>query len=162
MTCTKPNARPVKITDEMAAIAAVKTAAELIVGANFELDEKDDIARDILTATQHDRNPDGYMLACTLERICHWSPDADTVDILNGFGLKCRDELLRAEKAWGVENPMLPPFPLGTVLTVKGQDGVIEDIQLFGPAKYAVRLLHDTRRIRIINFEDAIPKETTP
>lgn len=96
---------------------------------------------------------DGYELARELDRMCGWSPNAQDVEVLDGFSFALMEAHRAACLAWAKENNIQPPLPIGTMTTL----GEITGIYALDGACYEIRMTGDTdpTRRRIVRFEDA-------
>lgn len=154
LMCQPPNKRPTVITEAMAQVAADKIAAELLAHEP-ELGPANEVAADIVKVAGRNLHMDGYEIARDLERYKHWLPDFGMAEILDQYGSLCSAALREAEKRWGAENPMVPPYPIGTIVTTRHGAGPIECIDEYGVHSYIV--LVDGRHL-IIAFEDVTPQ----
>lgn len=156
--CPTPNKRPTQVTDAMAREAALELAVELIKGGGFEkTDIPEELADDIMKASDWNRHMDGYELARELENKCYWSPDASMVEDLDSFSSRCDRRLEAAEKTWATENPMEPPFPVGTQVKHHWGAGVIAAISKYRPFTYNVTIPDKPSAFALVKFEDAEP-----
>ena len=131
-----PNKRPRHVTEPMARVAAEKIVDELLKLDGFLAEDRDGIVDDIASLRTH-YHEDGYKLARELEQCRHWECDMAVAEVLDGFARLCRRELEKAQRAWETENPMEPPFPVGTsVKTPSRGVGVITAIHR---SSYSVR-----------------------
>lgn len=155
--CATPNKRPRRCTPDMVMGGALAVARDLIKAGSFDKkDTPEDLAADIAKACQGNQHIDGYKLAKALENLCGWEPDAAMVEYLDGFSYRCITLLDAAEKQWGVENPMEPPLAIGAVVRVSDGMGVIDHINKYKPAYYAVRVARLDDGFELIRFEDAV------
>jgi hypothetical protein len=157
LMCATPNKRPRRVTDEMALTAALEVAEELMRHHNVN-GPAEEIAEQILDVTRYDRLADGYEIGRDLERRYCWDMSRDLVEALDSFSSYCSNELDRAVKKWGEENPMEPPFPLGTkVETRRDGIGVLAEISKYSPATYLVKVARIENGLLNVAFEDAKP-----
>lgn len=152
--------RPTRLTPEMRTAAARLLAKDLIKADELEPDEFEGAVRNI--AAEGREGIDGYELAKLLDdHHVGWSPTATMVDVLDSFSFYARNEIEAAEKKWFERNPVEPPVPVGSRITLSsGETGQITGIYKHGPAKFLVAIDGDkmtgpeTQGRRIVNFED--------
>ncbi len=140
-------ARP-RLTADMISAAAQRFCAD----NGWNQDMADDLAN-----TNPSLHACGYELAKELDNRCGWSPSAQDVEVLDGFGQYLREELQKAVQAWADATPIEPPLPIGT-MTDKGE---ITGIYEYEPACYLVKKPNDPIQDRryIVKFEDACAVE---
>lgn len=152
-------ARPNKLTPEMAMRAARATAGDLAKIGLIDPEEIDAHAIDI--AKYGRRHRDGYELAKDLDNYCYWNCDLQMAEELDVFSEHARHEIETAEKEWASKNAITPPFPNGTRVKLKtGEVGTIDEVYAYGVAKFLIKIDGDrsarppTNSRRIVNFED--------
>jgi hypothetical protein len=137
------------MTDAMRRAAALNIADELVGQSDFEADQRDEIADDILSvAIGH---MDGYEIAKALDDRKYWCCTLAIAETLDGFYVECDAELERAIAQWAAENPMEPPLPVGASVVVRNGRGVISQVSPWHPATYIVRV---GERHLVVAFED--------
>ncbi len=154
--------RPKRATPEMMLAAAKRIADQLSENGLIEDSEVDEAARDI---AKHGRSyTGGYELAKALDSYCGWDCDLEIATVLDDFSGEVSREIAKAEKAWFAANPVEPPFPAGSRVSIgHGETGIIDCIYEYGVAKYAIAVDGDERAAaptncrRIVNFEDVSP-----
>jgi hypothetical protein len=151
LACANPNKRPRVPTDEMRRRVALQIAARL-----KDCGPPDEVAADIIRVTRHGWHQDGYQLARDLDRTCSWECDLGVAEELDNFSGLCDLELDVAVRQWAVENPMEPPFPIGSLVKTPSQGvGTIVGVCQYSPASYRVRTPGlNEKSAWIIPFED--------
>lgn len=125
---------------------------EIILEAAKQIAERLD--GDAETIASYYRYPmDGYELARELDRYASWDltmADVEELDAMTSIVGQLHRE---AEKKWGEEHQMQPPFPVGAEIG----EGVIAGIYEHQPAYYLVKERGCTQdgRFLLIRFEDA-------
>lgn len=155
LVCDPANKRPLTVTSSMQRDAALEIVLELIKSGDFKPEEESEMIADILHVTRYNLMMDGYEIARDLEKYRGWMCNKDMVDILDDFYGLCSDALREKEKAWGKENPIAPPFPIGTLIHFRKESGVIVEIYEHVPASWLVRVPDKTNGLAIVRFEEA-------
>jgi hypothetical protein len=138
--------------------AALETAEELIESGDFDPEDKARIGDDILKAASLTYGKeDGFSLAYELKRSCHWEIEDDTIETLAGYWGTLRGKLRLAEEQWAVENPMKPPFPIGTLVRTSSGVFPIVSVSDYVPHTYYVQ--QSSHRMILVRFEDAVSAE---
>lgn len=157
MTCATPNKRPIHHTEAMKLEVAMKIAKSLFKGGGFDSgDTVEEIAADIVKASDRCYDRDGYQLGRALEEACHWDVNSGIVEELQEFYPLCDDLLRAAEKQWGLENPMEPGLPNGTAVKIRNEVGTIIGLAEYSVASYAVKTPSTKNGYYVVRFEDAV------
>lgn len=141
MTTTAPP-RP-KVTDDMVRDAATR----LLNDYGQDEDQADDIVE------HYHHWIDGYELAKNLDMYCHWSIDAQTVEMLADLPGRVDRILDKAKKEWVKAYNIQPKLKNGTQI----KRGVIAGVYEHGAAEYLVKENGCTKenRFLIVPFEEA-------
>lgn len=155
-----PPKRPTRYDPSIKRQAAERLLPEIIqwLGKDWrETDREDYLADLVRVITIYD----GYEAARTLERDCHWQPDFELVEILDGARAVTIAEDI-AIKAWVEANRIAPLFAIGDQVSTKHGAGKIVAIDA-ERAAYVVQtaefLASHPKSKRadgiVINFEEA-------
>ena len=147
LVCAMPNKRPRVATEAMRRDAAESVVADI----SGDIGNKSEAVDDILAVTRRNQHMDGYQIARELERCKHWDCDMEIAEALDGFASACSMAVYEAQKKWAAENPIEPPFPVGTTVKTPHGVGAIDRVYEHGPHQYVVPL---KGMMLVINFED--------
>jgi hypothetical protein len=151
LMCNPPNPRPRQLTDAMLREAGAMVIRQFVKDGSLPAKELDEAICDLLSVTRHDRHMDGYEIAKILERYHHWTCNRDMLEIFDEFSINCGTLLEKAEIEWAAENPMGPPFPIGTTVKTPHGNGQIEKVSKWHVARYIVGI---EGRHLVVMFED--------
>jgi hypothetical protein len=114
---------------------------------------------DIIEACEDGGLMDGFDLAMVLRDNFSWDVNQDDTDTLDEFESIARQAIDKGEWLWETLCCITPPYPMGTRLAIRGDQGEIDGINKYDPATYLVKMdgtePDDTSR-RLIQFENAI------